>query len=150
MPRNQVTTRPAKIDEVGTLYEMICELAVYERKDPKTLPVTKENLIKFFPYYRTELALVDDEIVGYALYSYNFSASQGRPFLFLDDLYVRPHHRNQGIGKRLLHRLTEYAKEVGCCRLEWGVFEWNEKAIEFYKSLGANLRKDITIVRWEN
>ncbi len=68
-------------------------------------------------------------IVGYALYYYGFSAKRGQPILYLEDLYVKPNYRGEGIG--------------------WHVFDWNEKAKAFYKSLGAYMREDLIQVRWE-
>ena len=76
------------------MYELIRELALYEGKDITTLPLTKENLRRFGfsenPHFRTEFAECEDKVVGYALYYYAFSANQGFPILYLEDLYVKP------------------------------------------------------------
>lgn len=146
-------TRPALVEDVDVIYEFICDLAAYEGKDLAALPVTKENLKKYgfgkTPYYHVELAENRNGIVGYALYSYGFSGHQGTPFLYVDDLYVKPSERGQGIGTGLLNRLARYAKEVSCCRMEWLAFDWNESAISFYENLGGNLRKDLLLIRME-
>ena len=95
------STRPARIEDVDVLYDLICELAEFEGKDLSTLPVTKENLQKYGfgenPCFHVEFAETQNGIVGYALYSYVYSGHQGTPFLYVDDLYVRPSERNQGI-----------------------------------------------------
>lgn len=146
-------TRPALIEDVDTIYNLICDLAIFEGKDITKLPLTKENLKKYGfsekPYFHVELAENQNGIVGYALYSYVYSGHQGTPFLYVDDLYVQPNERGQGIGSGLLKRLAYYAKEVGCCRMEWHAFDWNESAIDFYRSLGGNLRKELLLIRME-
>lgn len=145
--------RAAKESDVDTLYQLISELAVYEGKDLKTLPLTRENVQKFGfgenPYFTVELAEVDEKVVGYALYYYTFSANQGFPLLYVEDLYVQEPYRGQGIGSALLKKLAHFAKEKNCCRLEWHVFDWNEPAIHFYESIGAKLRRDLLLVRLE-
>lgn len=147
------TLRPAEPTDVDTLYELICELALFEGKDLDTLPVTKEHLLHYgfgpSPCYHVELAESANEVVGYALYSYVYSAHQGTPFIYIDDLYVRPQERGQGIGSALLKRLAQHAKEQGCCRMEWHVFDWNDAAITFYENLGGHLRHDFRLIRME-
>jgi len=150
---SQFCTRPARVEDIDTLYELICDLAVFEGKDLAKLPLTKANLKKYdfgaTPCFHVELAENQNGIVGYALYSYVYSGHQGTPFLYIDDLYVKPAERGHGIGSGLLKQLAYYAKEVGCCRMEWHVFDWNESAISFYESLGGNLRKDLLLIRME-
>jgi GNAT superfamily N-acetyltransferase len=147
------TMRPAQIEDLDTLYELICDLAAYEGKDLATLPVTKENLKRYGfgqqTYFHVELAENPNGIIGYALYSYGYSGHQGRPFLYVDDLYVRPSERGQGIGSSLLKQLARYAQEAGCCRMEWLAFDWNDSAIAFYENLGGTLRKDLLLIRME-
>lgn len=147
-------TRPAKIDEEDILYELIRELALYEHKDISRLPLTKENLLRFGfsqnPYFFTEFAECENQVVGYALYYYAFSANQGCPVLYLEDLYVKPEYRKLGIGSQFLKQLARYAIQNDCCRLEWHVFSWNASAINFYQSLGGILKNDLIQVRLEN
>ncbi len=147
------TTRPAITEDLDVLYELVCELAVFEGKDLESLPVTKANLFHYgfegIPYFHVELAENQNGIIGYALYSYVYSGHQGTPFLYIDDLYVKPSERGRGIGTGLLKRLAQYAKEVGCCRMEWHAFDWNEGAISFYENLGGTLRKDLLLIRME-
>ncbi|MFI5344363.1 MAG: GNAT family N-acetyltransferase [Chlamydiales bacterium] len=146
-------TRPAKMGDEDVLYELIRELAQYEGKDIATLPLTKENLRRFGfsenPHFCTEFAECEDKVVGYALYYYAFSANQGRPILYLEDLYVKPEYRGIGIGSQFLKQLAKYATQNDCCRLEWHVFSWNDSAISFYQKLGGVLRNDLIQVRLE-
>ncbi|MCI5052036.1 MAG: GNAT family N-acetyltransferase [Simkaniaceae bacterium] len=147
------TTRPATENDVDVVYDLICELAQFEGKNPNNLPLTKENLLHYgfgeHPYYCIELAEKEGRVVGYALYSYGFSGHQGKPFLYLDDLYVQPSERGQGIGSALLKQLATQAKSLGCCRLEWLAFDWNDRAIEYYEKLGGKLRRDLLLIRTE-
>ncbi len=87
------------------------------------------------------------KLLGQALYFYNFSTFKGKPGIYLEDLYVRPEYRNKGIGKALLNYLIELAKENDCGRVEWVVLDWNESAINFYKSLGAEPMNDWIVFR---
>jgi GNAT superfamily N-acetyltransferase len=84
---------------------------------------------------------------GFALYFHNFSTFLGRPGIYLEDLFVEPIHRGKGIGKALLIELARIAKERNCGRLEWAVLNWNQPAIDFYRSLGAVPLNDWTIFR---
>ncbi len=91
------------------------------------------------------LVYLGDEPAGFALFFHNFSTFLGRPGLYLEDLYMRPEFRGSGIGRALLVRLAQLAKERGCGRLEWWVLDWNEPSIGFYKSLGAVAMDDWTV-----
>lgn len=108
-----VCLRALKPGEENALYAMICELAAFEGKDVSSLPLTPENLQRFGfgakPFFHTQAALVDDKPVGYASYCYTFSAHQGYPVLYLEDLYVAPEYRRKGIGKAILSKLAQYA-----------------------------------------
>lgn len=68
---------------------------------------------------------------------------------YVDDLYVIPSERGKGIGTGLLKQLAANAKEIGCCRMEWHAFDWNDQAITFYENLGGKLRKDLLLIRME-
>ena len=74
--------------------------------------------------------------VGFALYFQNFSTFLGKPGIYLEDLFVLPDCRGKGIGKALLKRVAGVAAERKCGRMEWSVLDWNEPAIDFYKSVG--------------
>jgi GNAT superfamily N-acetyltransferase len=86
-------------------------------------------------------------LVGYALYFYNYSTFLARPSLYLEDLFVEPGARGQGIGERLMRMLAAEAVRQGCGRFEWTVLDWNERAQKFYRSLGAEMLDEWLVCR---
>ena len=84
---------------------------------------------------------------GFAIFFFNYSTFLARPGLYLEDLFVKPEFRSQGIGKALLLHLARLANERGCGRMEWTVLDWNQPAIEFYESLGARRMREWQICR---
>lgn len=145
-----VTIREVGEHEVPQVLSFIRELAEYERLSHEVV-ATEERLREslFGPrrYAEVVFACIDDEPVGFALFFHNYSTFLGQPGIYLEDLYVRPHARGRGIGKRLLVWLAQKAVERGCGRLEWSVLDWNEPAIRFYRSLGAVPRDEWTTYR---
>jgi GNAT superfamily N-acetyltransferase len=99
------------------------------------------------PYAEVLIGEIDGAAQGFALFFHNFSTFEGRPGIYLEDLFVRPDARGSGLGKALLKRLAALAVERDCARLEWSVLDWNEPAITFYKSLGAKSMDGWTINR---
>ena len=93
--------------------------------------------------------MVDGLEVGFALYFQNFSTWQGRPGLWLADLFVLPEHRGKGAGRSLLRYLARQAVARGYGRVEWSVLDWNEPSIAFYRGLGARAMDEWTIFRLE-
>ncbi len=93
------------------------------------------------------MAVLSGEVVGCALWFLNFSTWRGTHGIYLEDLYVRPAHRGQGVGRALLTQLARECGERGYARLEWAVLDWNEPAIGFYASLGAEAQEEWTIFR---
>jgi GNAT superfamily N-acetyltransferase len=125
---------------------LIRALARYEKLEHEV--VGTENDLRehlFGPRPRAEVLLVEDagEAVAFALFFHNYSTFLCKPGLYLEDLFVLPQHRRKGHGKALLVALARLALERGCGRFEWSVLEWNEPAIAFYRSLGAEL-----LVEW--
>lgn len=90
---------------------------------------------------------VDGTPHGFALFFHNYSTWTGRPGLYLEDLFVTPGARGNGLGKALLVRLARIARERGCARMEWNVLDWNTPALEFYRALGAEPLSEWTIHR---
>jgi GNAT superfamily N-acetyltransferase len=132
--------RPATRGDVPILLELIRALADYERLSHLVEADEKRLLDQVFaPDSRVEalLAFASGTAVGFALYFHNFSTFLGRKGLYLEDLFVRPEYRRYGYGRALLARVARIAHERGCGRFEWMALDWNEPAIEFYKSLGA-------------
>ncbi len=87
------------------------------------------------------------EAAGFALFYHNFSTFLGKPGLYLEDLYVKPHFRSFGLGRDMLVELARMALERGCGRFEWSVLDWNQNAIDFYQGLGAQVLPDWRICR---
>ena len=83
------------------------------------------------------MAFEGEECAGFALFFTNYSTFLGKPGLFLEDLFVKPHLRRKGIGLALLKKLAAIARERDYGRMEWSVLDWNDPAIQFYKKLGA-------------
>jgi GNAT superfamily N-acetyltransferase len=145
-----VTIRPATEADLGTIEELIRALAVYERLADQVVMdagLLRKGLFGDHPYAEVLIAEVEAEPVGFALFFHNFSTFVGRPGIYLEDLFVKPEHRGEGIGRALLKRLAEIAVERECGRLEWAVLDWNESAIGFYKKLGARPNDDWTVFR---
>jgi GNAT superfamily N-acetyltransferase len=149
-PNPPFSIRPARPDDCGTIAQLIRELAVYERLEDQaraTPDDLKRNLFGPRPYAEALVAEVDGEPVGFALFFHNFSTFRGQPGIYLEDLFVRPGSRSRGIGRAFLAHLASLAQERGCGRLEWAVLDWNESAINFYRSLDALPMDDWTIFR---
>jgi GNAT superfamily N-acetyltransferase len=145
--------RPAVEDDVETILSFITKLAEFEHLADQ-VRATCDSLRRFGfsarPFFHVLLA--EDEQrrpLGFALYFFTFSTFAGRPTLFLEDLFVLPEHRAQGIGTTLFSRLAAVACEHDCGRMEWSVLTWNEPAIRFYRSLGAQPMNDWRVYRLE-
>ncbi len=142
--------RPAAPDDCETILSLIRELAVYEKMLDEVVATPEMICNSLFgdrPGAECLLAEVDGDCVGFALYFFNYSTFLGRPGLYLEDLFVQPEFRKQGIGKALFKRVAEVAFERNCGRMEWSVLDWNEPSIEFYKSMGAVAMEEWTVYR---
>lgn len=145
-----VEIRPAAAGDLPAMMVMVRELAEYERLAHAVVATEASFEAALFgerPTAEALVAIVDGEMVGYAIYFQNFSTFVGRAGIYLEDLYVRPACRGKGIGKGLLSRVAQVAVERQCQRLEWAVLDWNEPSIQFYKSLGAEPLDEWTIFR---
>jgi GNAT superfamily N-acetyltransferase len=132
--------RPAAPADVPAIARLIRGLAEYERL--AQLVALDESRLRdhlFGPHPFAEVLLAEDagQVVGFALFFHNYSTFLGQPGIYLEDLFVEPVHRGKGHGKALLTALARLAVDRGCGRLDWVVLDWNEPAIRFYKSLGA-------------
>lgn len=142
--------RPAVLDDAGLLVALIQELAVYEELAHEAQASVEDLARDVFGPEKVADALIAElggVPVGFALYFYTYSTFMGRPTLYLEDLYVKPEHRQRGFGKALLLELARRAFERGCGRMEWAVLDWNTSSIAFYKSLGARAMDDWTTYR---
>ena len=135
-----IRIRPASPADTPIILQLIRELAEFERllhEVQATQEQLREQLFGARPGAEVVIARMGDEVAGFALFFHNFSTFLAKPGLYLEDLYVRQKFRGQGCGEALLRYLARTALERGCGRLEWSVLDWNVRAIDFYKSLGA-------------
>lgn len=144
--------RPMRRDETGPVLAMVRDLADYEgmlHKVTATEADLDEALFCAAPRVFCEIAELDGSPVGHALWFYNFSTFHGRHGIFLEELFVSPARRGAGIGRALLAHLARRCAAEKLTRLDWGVFDFNEPAIGFYRSIGARLMDDWTLCRLE-
>jgi GNAT superfamily N-acetyltransferase len=135
-----IRIKPASPADTPIILQLIRELAEFERllhEVQATEEQLREQLFGARPGAEVVIARMGDEVAGFALFFHNFSTFLAKPGLYLEDLYVRQKFRGQGCGEALLRYLARTALERGCGRLEWSVLDWNVRAIDFYKSLGA-------------
>ncbi|MFT4033008.1 MAG: GNAT family N-acetyltransferase [Siphonobacter sp.] len=133
--------RQATPEDVPAIYQLIVELAEYEKALHEVINSPEQLLKDGFgehPLYGTIIAEVDGEVVGMSLYYYRYSTWKGKR-LYLEDLIVKEAHRGSGLGKKLLDATVEEARRTECSGLMWQVLDWNEPSIEFYKRYGASL-----------
>ncbi|XP_029924647.1 diamine acetyltransferase 2-like [Myripristis murdjan] len=139
--------RAAKKDDSKDISRLIMELAVYEKMPDRVMISYKELERDGFssnPFFQCLVAEVPEEnkskeghtIVGYALYFYTYSTWKG-PSVFLEDLYVMPDFRGQGIGKSLMSKVAQVGKEKQCVRLQLLMRDWNTPSLDFYVAKGA-------------
>jgi len=144
--------RAATPADVPAIHRLIVELAIYE-KEPDAVKATHADLHAALfgerPVAECVLAEQAGEPVGLALFFTNFSTWTGKPGLYLEDLFVMPAARGQGLGKALLVHLAGLAVARGYGRFEWSVLDWNTPAIGFYKALGAKPMDEWTVMRVE-
>ena len=146
---NNFQIRFAVIDDVPLILGFIRELAEYERMLDDVV-ATEELLTEWlFKKVKADVLIgeINGEPVAFALFFHNFSTFLGRPGIYLEDLYVRPEARGNGIGKKMLKYLAKLAVERGCGRLEWSCLDWNTSSIDFYLSLGAETMSNWTVYR---
>lgn len=143
--------RPASVEHVPLLLEMILEFAAFERLREEvtiTEAMLERDGFGAQPRFRTLIAEWTGVAAGYAICFPIYSTFQG-PALFLEDVYVRPQYRDKGIGKALIAEVAAMALGDGCGALRWEVLRWNQPAIDFYKRLGAIFLDDWKAVRIE-
>lgn len=145
-----VTIRPAQSGDAATVLRFVRELAEYER-EPDAVVATEammdEALFGAAPKAEALIAEVDGEAVGFALFFHTFSTWTGRQGIWLEDLYVTPDARGSGAGKALVSAVAGICIDRGCPRFEWWVLDWNEPAIGFYRSIGAEAMDEWTTQR---
>lgn len=144
------TIRPATREDVPLILNFIRALAAYERA-PQAAVATEADLEEHGfgvnPLFFCLIAEHDGRPAGFALYFFNYSTWTGKPGIYVEDLFVEPELRGQGIGKALLQKVAAIAQEKGCLRLQWAVLDWNTPAIDFYRSLGGEFMDEWRTVR---
>lgn len=147
-----IAIRSATAADVPLILQFIRDLAAYEKLLPE-VEATEERLRATLfpatgrPVAECLLAFWQDEPAGFAVVFHNYSTFLARPGLYLEDLFVPPARRGQGIGQALFRRCAQLAHARGCGRMEWAVLDWNEPAKGFYRSLGAVEMSDWRICR---
>ncbi|AHM73543.1 GNAT family N-acetyltransferase [Yersinia hibernica] len=135
-----ITIRQARPEDATVIYDMIYELAVYE-KAPQEVVTTPDEIREtlFGAGSKTEALICENagKTIGYAVFFTSYSTWLGRNGIYMEDLYISPEYRGKGAGKALLKNIAQCAVKRQCGRLEWSVLDWNQPAIDFYQSIGA-------------
>jgi GNAT superfamily N-acetyltransferase len=149
---NDVQIRPAVEADAQLLFDLIMELATYEKMADLVAgdaEVLRRSLFEEKVAEALLLETADGEAVGYAIFFTTFSTFECRSGIWLEDVYVRPEHRRGGIGRAVMEHLAQIALERGHVRLDWVALDWNEPALNFYDKLGAKRLDDWKMLRLE-
>lgn len=145
-----VEIAPAIAADVPMILCLIRELAEFERLLDDVTATEAElqrTLFGAHPAAEVVMARLDTEVVGFALFFPSYSTFLAKPGIYLEDLYVRTQFRGRGVGEALLRHLARIAVERQCGRLEWSVLDWNRRALDFYRALGAQPMNEWTVQR---
>lgn len=152
MAGQPISIRKAARKDLPLVLQFIRDLAEYE-KEPDAVVATEALLDKHLfgdpPKAYCLLAFHEQQAAGFAMYFFNFSTWLGRAGLYLEDLFVKPQHRQKGVGSALLRKLAQIACDQDCGRMEWAALDWNTLATDFYDNLGAIRLEDWTTFRLE-
>ncbi|MBW4682437.1 MAG: GNAT family N-acetyltransferase [Microcoleus vaginatus WJT46-NPBG5] len=147
---SSATLRSSVPADIRVLFQLIQAQAEFNQQLPAVTGNTdtlSEHLFGLRPYAEAIVAEHADNVVGFALFFYNYSTFLTKPGIYIEDLFIFPEYRQQGIGKAILTYLAQQAVTRNCGRLEWTVAIWNEPAINFYQHLGASVLPDWRICR---
>ena len=145
-----LSIRRARPDEAGLVLALVRELAEYEKLSHEVVATEAQIAEALFganPRLFCDIAEWNGEVAGFAVWFANFSTFTGRHGIYLEDLFVRPALRGNGIGKALLVHLARECVANGWGQLQWAVLDWNAPSIAFYKSLGAVMMDEWTLCR---
>ncbi|MBR8833754.1 MAG: GNAT family N-acetyltransferase [Stigonema ocellatum SAG 48.90 = DSM 106950] len=148
--KNDLILRFAEPADCSALFDLIKGLAEYEKLSDAVTGnalALKEHLFGSSKYIEAIIAEYTGQAVGFALFFHNYSTFLTKPGIYLEDIFVLPEYRGQGIGKALLTKLAQIAVERDCARLEWSVLDWNEPAQAFYRRMGASILDEWRICR---
>jgi len=147
----ELVIRKAVREESSDIYGFIKDLAVFEKLEDRVVTTTSmiEKSIFDNNYAEVLFLEVEGKKIGFCLYFYTFSTFEGKPSLYLEDLFVVEESRNKGYGQKTLMYLANQAIQNGCARFEWSCLNWNKNAIDFYKKFGATPQNEWTLFRLE-
>ena len=148
--KQDITLRFATEVDTPLIFNFIKDLAQYEKlfnEVEATEELLKSTLFGERKFVEILIAEYKEKPAGFAIFFYNFSTFIGKPGIYVEDLFVIPEFRKLGIGKTLLSYITKLGAERNCGRIEWAVLDWNEPAIQFYRSLGSIPKNEWTIYR---
>jgi GNAT superfamily N-acetyltransferase len=140
-------------EDLPELLSLIRELACFEGLEQEvesTVELLKEAFFGSQAAAGALMARQGGEAAGYAIYFYTFSSFVGRKGIWLEDLYVRPQFRKQGLGRALIEAVARVGVEQKCGRFEWTALNWNTTALDFYEKLGAKTMGEWVILRLDN
>ena len=140
-----IEIRPASPDDCELILRFITELAIYEEAEDAVVATEDDIRNTLFASDSATSAVIceiDQQAVGFAVFFFNYSTWLGKPGLHLEDLFVEPDHRGNGIGKALLIHLAQKAVQQNCARFEWQCLDWNQPSIDFYEKLGAKAMRE--------
>ena len=145
----KILIRDALEKDMNEVHKLIVELAIYE-KEPDAVEISAQELkemgfLKKNPLFKCLVAEVENNVVGAAIIYNRFSTWKGKT-LHLEDLIITEKMRNIGIGGELFDKVILYGKKIGAQRISWNVIDWNESAIKFYESKGAEIVEGWSIV----
>jgi GNAT superfamily N-acetyltransferase len=142
--------RPATEDDAATILEMIKELADYEKLSHEVVATEddiRKSLFGVRPFAEALIGEYNGRPISFALFFFNYSTFLGKPGIYLEDLYVKPEHRGNGFGRKMLAYIAGLAREKKCGRFEWSVLDWNVPAIRAYEQLNARPMKEWILYR---
>jgi GNAT superfamily N-acetyltransferase len=137
--------RAAEERDTEAIFELILGLAAYEHLSDRVTgnsELLRSHLFGDRAYAEAIVAELGDLTIGFALFFPTYSTFLTQPGIHLEDVFVQPEYRRQGVGKALMTAVAKIAHDRGCGRLEWSVLDWNQNAIEFYQRLGATVLPD--------
>jgi len=147
---NKIVIRNAVIDDCTLIKSFIQQLADYEKLSDQVVASVSDLEKTLFGdkhYAEVVIAELNQKAVGFALFFHNYSTFIGKPGIYLEDLFVIPEARGRKVGKFLLIHLAQIAVQRDCARFEWSVLDWNQPAIDFYRSIGAVGMEQWTVQR---
>jgi GNAT superfamily N-acetyltransferase len=150
VPAPDFKLRAAAPIDIPDILRLVRGLAEYERLLDRMTATEADFAHALFgprPLAEAMLVEVDGRAVGLAIWYYLFSTFTAQPMLYLEDIFVEPAHRGQGIGLALFRRLAQIARARNCLSMEWSVLNWNQPAIDFYRRIGARPVTDWTLQR---